>query len=186
MKKVNFLRFWLLLALGMATAVMSCKKDDNVSGVSSLVGKWTSVSATGKVTCGVSTLGVEVANAINSKISAYDLSGVICFEFDKNAVLAYSEHPGTLYHSLFKNYELNKNVLTMTQILGFYEKFEISMKGDEFSIHSMKNDYSEIEVVIGLALCEKEVRSRGYESMQQAGIQLTSFNLTVKYQKQKK
>jgi len=180
--KIKFIGLATLIFV--ATTVTSCKKDDNDSGVSSLVGKWTSASATGTVTCGVSTLGVEVANVINTKISTYDLSGVMCFEFDKDAVLTYSKHPGSMYYTLFSNYELNKNVLTMSQLIGFYEKFEISMNGDEFSIHSMKNEYSQIEVVIGLALCEKEVLSRGYESMQQAGIQLTSFNLTVKYLKQ--
>jgi hypothetical protein len=179
----NQLKIIGLAALIFAAAVVtSCKKDDE--GAPALKGKWTSVSATGRVECGFSTLGEDVANTINKNIAAYDLSGVMNFEFEKDGMAAYSEHSGTFYHNVFKWCELKDNILTITQETGFFEQFEISLNGDEFSMKSIKNEYSEIEIIIGLALCEMEVRNRGYSSMQEAGLTLSGFNLTVKYQKQ--
>jgi hypothetical protein len=179
-QKMKIIGFTVLLFT--VTVVTSCNKEE--SGASTLNGKWTSVSVTGKVECGTSTLGMAVANTINSKISEYDLNGVMNFDFGKEEVTVYSSRPGTFYHSIFKWSNLKDNILTITQETGFFECFEISQNGDEFSLKSVKNVFSDIEINIGLALCEMEVRNRGYSSLQEAGVTLSGFRLTVTYLKQ--
>jgi hypothetical protein len=162
------------------TVVTSCNKE--IESASALVGNWTSVSATGKVQFGFSALGTDVAKVINDNIASYDLNDVMNFNFSKEGVTTSSFMYGVTYLTLW-DYSFDNNILTLTAPLGEKQLFSISLQGDEFSIHNYAFSTTEMEIVIGNALGEMEVRKRGYESLAKAGITLSGANLTVKFQK---
>lgn len=184
----SIIKFIGLAALMFAaTAATSCNKDDDNGGsTSAFVGEWKSVSATGSVAFGSSELGTDVAETINNNIASYDLHDVMNFLFTEYSMFAKLDYPGLTYSSSW-NYTLEDNILVFSKPppMTYFEIFSISLHGDEFSIHCESSSTSEIEIAIGRALGEMEVRARGYESMSKAGINISRASLSVKFKKQK-
>jgi hypothetical protein len=175
------------LTLVVALMMAGCDKD-NDGGASKLIGEWTSVSATGTVAFGTSALGVDVAKTINENMAAHDLTDIVNLEFDKEGAMASSGYPGVLLLSIWK-YTLKGNILRFSDFMGHEEEvLEIAFNGkDEFTTKSISIFRSEIATTVAFALCDREVKKRGYESVTAAGLQLSSANnLTIKFQKKKK
>jgi len=175
-----------ILTLTMAVAIIfaGCSKEDD--GASALIGKWTSVSATGTVAFSSSQLGVDVAKIINENLATYDLTGIINFEFGKDGVTANSNHPGVFFYEVWK-YTLKDKTLSLGSGRGAADEvLEISFNGkDEFTIKSISIYRSSISTLLAYVLCEKEVIKKGYENVEKSGLQITSANnLTIKFQKQ--
>jgi hypothetical protein len=92
-----------------------------------------------------------------------------------------SAHPAVIYFDEW-TYTLSNGVLRLG---GGQEVLTIAFNGtDEFTIKPQSLTSSDIAGTLAYALCHDEVRKRGYDNVEQAGIQFSSVNgLTIKFQR---
>ena len=168
----------------LLTAFAGCTKEDDPAA--KFIGKWTSVSATGSVAFGSSALGTDVAKTIKENIASYDLTDVMTFEFEKEGVITYSNAFNRFYMETWK-WQLGDVFINLYKPSNESESYHYQFNGDELIIHSFTASWwTDVDKIIGVALGEMETRARGYESMIEAGLQLTQGGLTVKFKKVKK
>ena len=145
---------------------------------SALVGKWTSISATGTVAYGNTQLGVSLANAVNGNMQTYDLTGVVDLQFDANGkaklfdmgTLA-SEGTWSLSGSTLKLIDTRQNAtFSMT----------ITISGNQFTLNAAGTD---IAGLAAWAIGDHVLRGNNYGGMTQTGLDVTAADLTMKFQK---
>ena len=163
----------------VATSVTSCNKDDDNGGsTSALVGSWTSVSATGTITYSSSSL----SNAVNVKMTTYDLTDMAILDFDKEGKVRYADMR-FLYRMY--DYALKGDMLTFTHYDGYNKDFyKVTLNGDEFTLTHGDIFVGDIQTLIAYNLADMELKANGQGGVQEAGIGVSAINLTVKFKKQ--
>jgi hypothetical protein len=183
LKKNIFLAAGLVLIA--ANVLIACTKEKE-GGASKLIGEWTSVSATGMITCSCPsnrTLDNELSAAINAHISEYDLSEVMNLDFKKEGLTIHSNYEIGFYMSLWE-YTFKENTLRTSNNGGAGgNTFEISLQGDELFMDNIGLFAADFETYIAHAICDMEVRKRGFASAKAVGVSLSMVNLVVKFKR---
>ncbi|MDR1880347.1 MAG: lipocalin family protein [Tannerellaceae bacterium] len=147
-------------------------------GASSLVGKWTSASATGTVAYGTSELGVALANAVNENIQTYILNDVVTFTFETGGTVKLLDM-GTLYTQ--GTYSLKGNTLTLTNQEKQTLNLTIALKETEFTLDASGTEIAALAV---WAIGDAVLRANNYGGMTETGLEVTVADLTMKFVKQ--
>jgi hypothetical protein len=155
-----------------AVALSSCGKEEG-NKKNLLVGKWTSVSVTGTVTYGNTTL----AGIVNSKMTTYDLTNAANLEFDKNGKVIYSCE--TVFPFIY-DYTLKDDKLTFLYNEGRNQDlYKIELNGDEFTLTHYAYFVGDVIANIAWYLGNLELIANGMSG----NANPTSVNLVVKFQK---
>lgn len=193
MKKVRMIfnvRLAIVIGMMVLCVLASCSKGGDGGGGmdpfggggggnnSSLVGKWTSVSATGTVGYTNSQLGNSLTQVVNSNISGYGLENVVDFLFEANGKLTLYDF-GTVFEQ--GTYSLKGNTLTLKNNQNDVLNLNITLSGNEFTLDASGTD---IAALVAWAIGDHVLRGNGYAGMTQNGIEVTAANLILKFKKQ--
>ena len=165
---------FIIAAIALA-AMAGCKKDD-YGGDSKLVGEWTSVSATGTLTY----FNTALTGIVNSKLTTYDLTGVATLGFDKSGKLMYS---GKVSFPLIYDYTLDGDKLTFSSNEGRdKDLYKVEVNGDEFTLTHYGVFVGDVLAHIAWYLGDMELKA----NTMSGSVNITSANLTIKFNKTKK
>ncbi|GHT43858.1 hypothetical protein FACS189438_1860 [Bacteroidia bacterium] len=144
---------------------------------SALVGKWTSISATGTVAYGNTQLGVSLANAVNSNMQTYNLTSVADLQFDANGKVSYFDM-GTLHDE--GTWSLNSNKLKLTNKQNQTLNMDIVLNGNQFTLNASG---TEIAALVAWAIGDAVLNNNNYGGMAQTGLEVTVADLTIVFKK---
>ena len=172
-----------LISILASCLLVACSSDGDGTdpfggGGNALIGKWTSISATGTVGFTNSTLGNSLANAINNSMTTYNLTNVVHLQFDANGRVALYDM-GTLYDQ--GTFSLKGNNLVLTNDQNQTLNMNISLNGNEFTLNASATD---IAALVAWAIGDAVLSTNGYGGMVEAGLQVAAADLTIKFQKQ--
>ena len=167
-----------VLILFAATVFTSCSKgDDETKDSDVLTGKWTCLSVTGTV--GYSTdLGNSLAAAINKDITKFNLTNVVDLNFDPSIGKVAIQNMGTFFGQF--DYTLSGNRLLLKQN-GYSLNYSINWIGDDFTIDASGTD---LAMVAAWAIGNAVLKTNGYGGMNDAGVEVTQYDLIMRFQKQ--
>jgi len=152
-------------------------------------GKWTSAGRSGTIELGNTELGKEVAQAINNDGAPLNLTDLVKLDFSGENVTITTTYQGQAYSKKWRfAYRDALGVLSMSSD-GQEDAYNVSFTngGDEFFItpRTSNNMNHLITAAVIQALCEHELRKRGYQSMEAAGLTVTGLKLTIRFKKVK-
>jgi hypothetical protein len=149
--------------------------DEGGGKNTALVGKWTSVSATGTVVY-TTDLGASLAGLVNQDMATYDLTGVSVLEFEANGKMSLYDL-GELFAQ--GTWSVNGTTVKMTNADNESISFT-APTGNEFTI----SGDSAVAFLIAWAIGEFELKNNNYQGMFENGVQVSTATLDVKYKKQ--
>jgi hypothetical protein len=179
-----------VLALAATLMFAACSKDGDGSSdpfggggggngngnSAAIVGKWTSVSATGTVGY-TGDLGPSLANAINENIASFILTNVIVFQFDADGKVTMSLLGEIIDQG---KWSLNGKALTLTDDQN--DSFTCDMVNEkEFKYTGLNTD---ISAYVAWAIGNAVLNTNNYGGMSETGTQVSTANLSIKFQKQ--
>jgi len=178
-----------LLCIVVACMFAGCEEEEN-KGAPELVGKWTSVSATGTLeyAYGNAQLAEDLTKTVNAKMETYNLKNVVLLEFDiKGRLVVTSAEPGITYFNEF-NYRLEDirapkdNLYMFADNLWLADNVPISLNGDRFTT-GVSN--SEFDIIVACALGDRELKRMGLTNMQDNNIKVITLRMNITFEKVK-
>ena len=181
-------KIFFTLALVAALMFAGCGEADDNPALA-FKGKWTSAGRMGTIELGNTELGKDVAKAINESAMPLDLTDLVKLDFSGENVTITTTYQGQAYSKKWRFvYRDALGVLSMSND-GQEDAYNVSFTtgGDEFFITPRTNNNMNhlITAAVIQALCEHELRKRGYQSMEAAGLTVTGLKLTIRFIKVK-
>jgi hypothetical protein len=138
-----------------------------------LTGTWTTVSATGTVNYS----NASLASLVNRDMQTYELDDVLLMTLnaDKSFAIVVGGSP-----KFNGTYSLSGNALTLTDQQKASLTLNLTVSGSEFTC-----DASGSGLAYWIAWCigEYELQQAGYGGMTETGVEVTAYNLTLKFKK---
>ena len=177
----------MVICMAAVCLTAGCDDDDNKEIDSSmLVGKWTSVSATGTVEyipgygsdkTTAPAIAAALTNTVNSNMANYNLTNVSVLEFGSDGKMKIN---GVTYTYDDVTYKLLKGNELSLKFAGqpTTEEYAVNLKANELTLNDGDNTYIMLGIVSDIG--DRELQKQG-KSMDGEKLWVVKADITVKY-----